>query len=92
MRQDHKPDTDPRRKKIIDFFALEGSSIPESVSQFLVQQCQQLQRCKNYYLNHYKIIKLWCFQDTFFVASTAKQQSHSIGLTVHGANCHLKKA
>lgn len=44
VKEEYKPDTDPWRKKITYFFCLEGSPISESLSQFLVQQCQQLQK------------------------------------------------
>lgn len=36
-----------------------------------------------------KFINCDIFGTPFFVSSTEKQQSHSIGLTVHGVNCRL---
>lgn len=87
VKEEYKPDTDPWRKKITYFFCLEGSPISESLSQFLVQQCQQLQKIMLKIT--IKFINCDIFGTPFFVSSTEKQQSHSIGLTVHGVNCHL---
>lgn len=85
VKQEYKPDTDPWRKKItfvckvhlfLNFVTISGATMP-ATSKYYVKKIT------------IKFINCDIFGTSFLVASSEKQQSHSIGLTIRGVNCHL---